>query len=482
MVALILMDLKGNSYRLLFGDFNQIRTLSREAKSKPINFTNNIIPRVIPFIHVAVRKYGENCYLWFGPRAAVIVTNPEVIREILQKSYVFQKPSGNPLGRLLAKGIASYETDKWAKHRKLINPAFQTEKIKRMVPSFYLSCAEMLGKWEKIVPSQESCEVDVWPYLKTMTSDVISRTAFGSSYEEGRRIFELQQELAVLVMESMRSVYVPGLRFLPTKKNRRMKQLAKEMKTSILEIVTRRMKALKAGEKCSDDLLDLLLESNFKEMEEHGSKFGMSLEEVIEECKLFYFAGQETTANLLVWTMILLSKHQDWQARAREEVLHVFGQAKPDYQEINQLKIINMILHEVLRLYPPGVMLSRVTLSESKFGNLSIPAGVQLMLPVILLHHDRRIWGEDALEFNPERFGEGVSKATQGQLAYLPFGWGPRICPGQNFSLLEAKLALAMILQRFSFRLSHSYAHAPQTVITLQPQHGAQLILERLLQ
>lgn len=84
--------------------------------------------------------------------------------------------------------------------------------LQHMVPSFYLSCADMLRNWEKIVPSERSCELDVWPYLQTMTSDVISRTAFGSCYEEGRKIFELQKEQAEYIMEANRSVHIPGWR------------------------------------------------------------------------------------------------------------------------------------------------------------------------------------------------------------------------------------------------------------------------------
>ncbi|GJV12568.1 reverse transcriptase domain-containing protein [Tanacetum coccineum] len=227
----------------------------------------------------------------------------------------------------------------------------------------------MITKWEGMTKGR-SCEVDVYPHLQTFTSDVISRTAFGSSYVEGRKIFELQLEQAKLVIKAIQSIYIPGSQFLPTKNNRRMKEIDRNV--------------------------------------QGNNKSGLSIDDIIEECKLFYFAGQETTANLLVWTMILLGQHTNWQDRARDEVLNVFKDKKPDIDGLSRLKVINMILQEVLRLYPPGVGLGRMIYEETKIGNITLPAGSHFLLHMMLLHHDPDIWGDDVNEFNPDRFAEAL--------------------------------------------------------------------------
>jgi cytochrome P450 len=125
-----------------------------------------------------------------------------------------------------------------------------------------------------------------------------------------------------------------------------MNEVNNDIKSSLKDIINKREKALKEGESTKNDLLSILLESNQKEIEENESNknVGMSIEDVIEECKLFYFAGQETTSVLLVWTMILLSRYPDWQTRARDEVWNLFGNKKPDFDGLNNLKIVSIII------------------------------------------------------------------------------------------------------------------------------------------
>ncbi|KAI3808285.1 hypothetical protein L1987_24234 [Smallanthus sonchifolius] len=179
-------------------------------------------------------------------------------------------------------------------------------------------------------------------------------------------------------MDAVQLLYIPGSRFLPTKRNMRMKAIDKQVNTSIRSIIDNRLKEMKAGE--------------------------------------------ETTTGLLVWTMILLSRHKEWQARAREEVLNVLGDNDIDIDGLNHLKVVNMIFYEVLRLYPPVVRTARMVNKDIKLGGFSLPYGIQIGFPIMLIHYDEQFWGRNAKKFNPGRFCEGISKATKNQVIYFPFG------------------------------------------------------------
>lgn len=142
---------------------------------------------------------------------------------------------------------------------------------------------------------------------------------------------------------------------------------------------------------------------------------------------------------------------------------------------------MNMIINEALRLYPPVVIVPRQVLKQVSLGKFKLPENMVIEIPVLAMHHNSQLWGEDAHLFNPKRFAEGVAKATNNNVAaYLPFGLGPRTCVGSNFAVTETKIALSMILQRYQFTLSPTYVHSPVPLITMCPQHGLQIMLQPL--
>lgn len=150
-------------------------------------------------------------------------------------------------------------------------------------------------------------------------------------------------------MNMKKYIYIDNIfwrvcRFLPTKLNRRMKAIDRDIEATLKPIIRKKEEAMKAGDGgTKNDLLGILLESSWKEIQLYGNNknVGMSIKDVIGECKLFYIAGQETVSDLLAWTMMLLSRYPNWQCCAREEVLQVFGNNKPDFDGLIHLKVVS---------------------------------------------------------------------------------------------------------------------------------------------
>lgn len=133
-----------------------------------------------------------------------------------------------------------------------------------------------------------------------------------------------------------------------------------------------------------------------------------------------------------------------------------------------------MVINESLRLYPPATILPRMAFEDIKLGDLFIPKGLSIWIPVLAIHHNEQLWGDDADEFNPDRFSSRSNMSGR----FFPFASGPRNCVGQSFAMMEAKIILAMLVSKFMFRLSESYRHAPVTVLTIKPKYGVQVCLE----
>nr|GMC58754.1 cytochrome P450 734A1-like [Ipomoea batatas] len=481
--------IRGPPYRFFIGNAKEIVSLMVKASSQSMTYCHNILPRVLPFYHHWKKIYGATFLVWFGPTARLAVADPDLIREIFtSKSEFYEKNEAHPLIRQLeGDGLLSLKGEKWALHRKIITPTFHMENLKLLIPVAAGKVVEMLEKWvgmSKEVGDGE-VEIEVSEWFQTLTEDIVAQTAFGHSYEDGKAIFRLQAQQMVLASEAFQKVFIPGYRFLPTKRNIRSWKLEKEIKKSLMKVIEERRgnwgkENLESGPK---DLLGLMIQASMKEASKKGGEVSPSspspastitVNDIAEECKTFFFAGEQTTSNLLTWTTVLLAMHPQWQDQAREEVLKVCGPRDiPSKDDIVKLKMS-------LRLYPPIVATIRRAKADVELGGCKIPRGTELLIPILAVHHDQAIWGNDVNEFNPARFSEGVARAAKHPVAYIPFGLGVRQCIGQNLAILQTKLTLAIMLQRFSFRLSPRYKHAPTVLMLLHPQFGAPVIFQRL--
>lgn len=219
------------------------------------------------------------------------------------------------------------------------------------------------------------------------------------------------------------------------------------------------------------DLLDLLLEG-----EDTKTGRRMSTEELRDNLLTFIVAGHETTALTLAWSLYLCAFDQGVQDRARAEAQAVLGPRAATAADVPHLPYIRQVIDETLRMYPPAAFLSRTAQKADTLCGRAVHPGDTVMLPIYALHRNHLLW-RDPERFDPDRFAD--PKAID-RFAYLPFGDGPRICIGASFAVQEAVIILASLLARFRFARVPGRDPKPVLILTLRPEGGVWLTVERV--
>jgi cytochrome P450 len=199
---------------------------------------------------------------------------------------------------------------------------------------------------------------------------------------------------------------------------------------------------------------------------------------IADNLATFLFAGHETTAKALTWTLYVLARAPEWQTRVREELDAVIGSGPVDAATIAKLPVTSRVLKEVMRLYPPAPVMTRVSADNVEIGGIFLPKPTLIVIPIFAIHRHRSLW-QDPDRFDPDRFLP-ENEARYPRTQFMPFGYGQRVCIGSSFAILEATAILATLLRNVRFEWDGRHKPEPVSRVTLRPKGGMPLIVRPL--
>jgi len=414
----------------------------------------------------AWREFGDVSRFKMGPMTIHQVIRPEHIHHVLvQKSGNYVKGlSHDKLRVSLGWGILTSEGELWRRQRRLMQPTFTPKGVTRFAGVMADATRKMLERWQNC---REGEALPINLEMMRLAMSVISRSMFSVDISEDfaqagealRFILEFTNQRTMTLID-------PPL-FLPTPMNRRLKRALKTIDDFLYRIIAERRRGA-AG----DDLLSVLMQARDPETGQ-----AMSEKQLRDEVLITFFAGHETTAQLLTWAWYLLSGHSRVEQKLHAELAEVLGGRTPALQDVAQLPYTGMVIDETLRLYSPVAMLARDVVEDDEIGGYHIPGGSMVVITPFITHRHPDFW-EKPETFYPEHFtAERVQDRPR--YAYYPFGAGQRICIGKHFALLEAILVLAEVAQRYQLRLVPGQQIDIEWAGTLRPDHDVMMTLHR---
>jgi cytochrome P450 len=391
-------------------------------------------------------------------RTAFLVSHPEDIQQVLvTDDHQFVKPSFEKrfVARAFGESLAFVDGEQWRRARQLFQPAFTMAKIERYGATMVDNAEALAADWPA------TGRVDIGAEMRELTFAVLARTLFDV---DTAAIPDLHDDFEAVAtkLRPARAV-VPD--WLPTGTNRRYKRALARLEATIDDLVAQR----KGEGGDGDDLLSVLVAAN-----DEGDAT-LSDERLRDEMMGFLFAGHETTAMALTFTCYLLATHPDVQRRLREEIAAVLKEERPTVTDLAGFDLLDRVVDESLRLYPPNHMIPREPTTDVALGGYRIPEGSSVYCSQWVVHRDERWWDSPG-QFRPDRW---TGEADRPEYAYFPFGGGRRHCIGMRFARMEIRLALARILSTHRFTGAPSGDPPLAAGLTLHPSEPIELGVER---
>ena len=392
-----------------------------------------------------------------------LINHPDLVKQILvsdRQRFTKATQSQEDLQDLLGQGLVLSEGDLWERQRQRIQPAFYMDQIADYADTMTDEVHTAADDWTG------NPTVNIEDEMKALTLRILVKAIFGSDidYEE-RNIRETVRRLQEPGQPAKQPIARMVPKWIPIPMWRRYNKGIDEMESVINTFVESR----RGDVDKPDDLLSMLLAAT----DEDGD--GMSEKLLRDELMTFLFAGHETTATALTFTWFLLAQHPEVEEKLVAELDEVLGGEPPTFADIPELEYTERVLKEGMRIYPPVPQIPRETTEALELGGYSIPEGATVAPSQWTIHRDERFW-DDPMAFRPDRF---TGASTRPQFAYFPFGGGPRRCIGQQFAMVEGKLILATLAQRYHPELVSDPDVDLSVSITTRPIDPIKLRLEQ---
>ena len=423
----------------------------------------------IKMMRANIEKLGDTYSFKLGGHPAIFTAKPEFIQYVLQKNhrnYIKSPPHFEKIARYLGYGLLNLDGKKWLRQRRLIQPGFHRERIANLANIMNTVIDDFLQNFDEKIEVEA---IDMYNEMQHVAFQIISQSIFNLNIDTQELSFARERidHLQDYIIKEIRTPFmIPYLKW--SGQTGQAKKYAEELDEILIRLIHER----KVSQESYDDLLQMLLDARYEDTGEP-----MTDQQLLDEVKILFVAGHETSANALTWTWYLLAKNPEWVAILRQEVAEILGDKKPSYADLPKLIKIKQVIQESMRLFPPAWMTDRMALEDDEFEGIAIPKGTMVATFIYGAHHHKDYWDAPD-DFHPERFAE-AQKANLNNAAYLPFGAGPRLCIGNSFAMMEMQLVLARMIAHYDVQLLSDEEVKPKALVTLKPWSGLGLRVVR---